>query len=93
MAYCCCVMDYIRAHLNEDWPKITGESVQIFFVKFLEQQGEETLAEVATNWAADQLDVERYWTVLLMLKAEIGRSEGARSLWYNFSIRGGNFFV
>ncbi|GJE96934.1 hypothetical protein PsYK624_131430 [Phanerochaete sordida] len=93
MAYCCCVMDYIREHPEDDWPKFTGETVQIFFVEFLRQQGEEALADAASKWSADQLHVDRYWGVLSVLKAEIDQSDRARSIWYDFSVRGGNFFV
>ncbi|GJE96915.1 hypothetical protein PsYK624_131230 [Phanerochaete sordida] len=87
MAYCLCLMDHVRSHPGEDWPDISGETVQKYFVKLLRDglRGR-SIVQVAEGWAADQIEVGRYRSVVLALKAEIDQDERARSLWYDFSI-------
>ncbi|GJE96930.1 hypothetical protein PsYK624_131380 [Phanerochaete sordida] len=44
------------------------------------------ISEVAGGWYADQIEVGRYRSVVLALKAEIDQDERARGLWYDFSV-------
>ncbi|GJE96924.1 hypothetical protein PsYK624_131320 [Phanerochaete sordida] len=87
MAYCLCLMDHVRRHPGGDWPDISGETVQKYFVELLQKEGKHYLPEVAQAWAADQIEVGRYRSVVLALKAEIDKDVRAKRLWYDFSIR------
>ena len=79
-------MNHVRRHPGEDWPEISGEAAQEYFGQLLWKGRNWSLEEKVKGWDADQIDVGRYRSVVLALKAEIDLDERARRLWYDFSI-------